>query len=129
MTYSFDFDRGTGILRAKPSGHWTLPVAKRYCDELARHVAEARRTTGMLRLLLDFAEFGVQQADVVGELADGHRLLAFTSDDWIAVCAPPGINRGYAERCDAIARTEFFSTVGAARVWLMNRNTTHATAA
>ena len=121
MFYTFDFDVGTGIVRVKATGYWTVSLGRSYCDEMERHIAEARRTAGSLRLLIDFMEMGLQPAEVNVEIGERHKLMDFRPSDRVAICAPPGFNRSNSERSEAIAEVSFFSSPGAARSWLLDR--------
>ena len=130
--YSFDFDAGTGILREKTSGYWSVSIAQRYCAELAQQIAEARRVAGSLRLLKDFSEMGVQRPEVLAEIESSHRLMDFRPADSVAICAPLGFNRTNSERSvaakqsESIARVGFFSSVGAGRAWLLDHHASRA---
>ena len=141
MAYSFDFDPGTGILHLTTDRHWSVAITQRYCKELAQQIAETRRAVGCLRQLVDLSGMGVQSADVHAEMMAQYSVLDFRPEDWVAICAPPGMTRSNieraatwarseaAKRCEGAPRVSFFPTVGAARAWLLHGDSPHAAAA
>lgn len=136
MFYSFEFDPGTGILRARLRGYWTLAIAARYSDELEARIVEARRTAGRLRLIVDATEHGTQMADVIDYVVTRRRAFTRLPTDKTAVCSTAMLRRSHAQPQQVSgqsgvgsAQNGIFSTVAAARAWLMEREQLHSSAA
>ena len=132
--YGFEFDPGTGILRSKLRGHWSLAVAARYCEELGERIVEARRSVGRLRLMVDATQHGSQTAEVIEYVFEHGGQAARLPSDRIAVCVTSLLGRHWAGRsrhegATAGSRNMIFSSVASARAWLLDRGETLSSAA
>lgn len=119
--YSFQLDPHTGILRAKLHGHWTQAVAERYSQDLEHRILKVRRDSGFLKLIIDATEHGPQMPHVIDYVVA--RRIAFTREptDRVAICTASPLGRRLVERYTNHPQSKVFSSLAAARVWLMER--------
>ena len=81
--FSFDFDKGEGVLTVKVIGQWTLADVPPFEKTASAHYGAVRAGYGSLRVLIDNTEAALFTQDVIGALTEAGSRLG-RGDDRIA---------------------------------------------
>ena len=106
------------ILRLHCRGQWDLATAKAYTLDVARIIADIRRTQSGLRAVVDRRDIPTFEAGVPEILIAAYR-TALRPGDRLAIVVDSSMTKGYLRQVGGREETETCLSISAAQTWVL----------
>lgn len=126
IKFSVVTDPVTEAVHVECSGFWSLEEAKRYLDQIAEAIGEARSRNSRVRVLVDCRKASVQALELINELSDMIS-RAYKPEDRLAIVVESQLLKRQMDRLPTVAVTRIFASLVSLELatdWLMSDSKT-----
>ena len=110
------YDRASRVVRIRGQGFWSQELLDRHFAELRNVIAEARRHSSSLRVIVDLTKAGVQTAEI-SQSIEAFRNEAYGPEDRVAIVVSSSLVKLQLRRSLTRELTKFFISLNAAETW------------
>jgi len=116
--FAIETDPDRNLLAITMRDFWTTQIMAEYNGAVRKAIAELRRGGGMIHVLIDMRDFGIQSAEIAEGHADNLRAVARVGDARVALVMQSALSKLQAARVAHDTGHATFASTDAALAWL-----------